>query len=70
MTDDENTVAISELVEDQLRAQGCGCVRVGDGQVFVFTRAILEKLLAAAIEYGETNDDELAMLFVKSGPAA
>lgn len=57
---------LGELIGDQIKAQGCGVVRVEDGQVFVFTTDLLEKLLAASIESGEG----MAIVFVKAGAVA
>lgn len=64
MTDDE-AEGVSDLVAAQLEAQGVGCVRVSDGQVFVFTARVLEELLAKALE-----NDGMAMVFVKRGAEA
>lgn len=56
---------IDELISEQLERQGAASIRVSDGQVFVFKRETLEKLLAAALE-----NDGLATLFVKATPSA
>ena len=65
MTDDE-AENLAELAAAQIESQGAACVRVEDGHVFIFTRALLEELLAKAIESGEDK----AILFVRSGAVA
>lgn len=65
MTDEESD-GIGEMVLEQIERQGCGCVRVADGQVFVFTRGMLEKLLAKA----RANEDGVAMVHVTRGAEA
>lgn len=62
---DESEV-MGELILEQIAKQRCGCVRVNDGQVFVFTRELLEELLAKALESAE----DMVMVHVKRGPEA
>jgi hypothetical protein len=66
VADDIDPDALGDLVLQQLAQQGCGCVRVSDGQVFVFSRAFLEALLTRALESGEG----MVMVHVKRGPEA
>lgn len=58
-----NPDVIEALAEAQIQAQGCSSFRVADGQVFVFTRPLLEKLLTKAIESGQDR----CVVFVKAG---
>lgn len=51
-------------IEDRLKRQGAASYAMNDGQMFVFTREILERLLVAAIESGANR----AAVFVKRGP--
>lgn len=57
---DLDTSVLTELVEEQLKMQGCGCVRVDDGQVFIFN----EKLLTELAKKASDHKDGLAMVFV------
>jgi hypothetical protein len=63
---DDDSAALGELLLSQIKQQGCGCVRVSDGQIFVFTRTFLENTLRIATE----NEDGLCMVHVKRGPEA
>ncbi len=54
---------LKEIVEAQIQQQGVATFQASDGQVFVFTTATLELLLARAIESGEGR----AVVFVKRG---
>lgn len=67
MNDPDEADAIGTAVLDQIKRQGCGCVRVSDGQAFFFTREFLETMLVKAIE---NVDDEMVMVLVKRGPEA
>ena len=51
---------LSEDVELQINQQGVASYKVSDGEVFVFTTAILEKLLKAS------NKDGQVAVFVKT----
>ncbi len=55
---------ISEDVEAQIAAQGVASYKVSDGEVFVFTSAVLEGFLEAAREKGRV------IVFVKTRPSA
>ncbi len=54
---------LQEDISMQLDTQGLACYRVNDGQVFLFTKRVLLKLLETA----EKSDH--AVLFVKSRPS-
>jgi len=54
--------ALHEDIKLQLDSQGLACYRVKDGQIFLFTRAVLLKLLE------KTEKADHAVLFVKSRP--
>lgn len=54
---------IDELSEAQIQAQGCASFRCADGQIFVFTKSLLEKLLTKALESGQDR----CVVFVKAG---
>lgn len=56
-----NDDVLDEIAEAQIQAQGCASFRCADGQVFVFTRTLIETLLAKAIESGQDR----AVVFVK-----
>lgn len=51
-------------VEDQIERQGMAAYKVEDGEVFVFTKAILATLLKNAAKTGRV------ILFMKTGPTA
>lgn len=54
---------LGDVVDSQIAQQGTACIRVKDGQVFVFTTATLEALLLKSIESGTGK----AIVFVKAG---
>lgn len=54
---------VNELIDDQVERQGVSCIRVSDGHVMTFTREMLEKLLARALESGTGR----VIVFVKHG---
>ncbi len=57
---------LDQVTEAQLEAQGVACYRVSDGQVFVFSEAVLAELLTKARESGTGK----AILFVRRGAEA
>lgn len=57
-------VDIPQEVEDQIERQGVAAFRVKDGEVLVFTRKTLTKLLKAS------ENAERAIVFVKHRPRA
>lgn len=54
----------SMVMDAQLRQQGIGCIQVKDGQVFLFSEYVLEKLL----EQSRSHPDKCALVFIKRGP--
>ena len=57
---------LGDIIDFQLQQQGTASFSVKDGQVFVFTTATLESLLAAAMASGEGK----AIVFVRQGVTA
>ncbi len=57
-----NNDDLEENIKDQLAAQGCAMYKVSDGEVIIFSKGLLQKLLAL--------DKELVTVFVSRGPRA
>lgn len=58
--------AAEAVMETQVAQQGVGCLRVSNGQVFLFSVAFLENLLAKA----RAAPEQRTHLFVAAGPDA
>ncbi len=58
---DAADIDLKAILQNQLDTQGVGCITVKDGQVFAFTKAVLERLLVNA----NSNADGLVVVFVK-----
>jgi hypothetical protein len=56
------TDALAEDIKMQIETQGVASYKVSDGEVFVFTSALLEKLLEKSREQGRV------VVFVKTRP--
>ncbi len=54
---------IGEVFDAQIEQQGTASIRVKDGQIFLFTTATLEALLAKSLE----NAEGKVVVFVKAG---
>lgn len=54
------------ILETQMDSQGVGCIRVKDGQVFLFSERTLQNLL----EQAKASPEKKALVFVKAGPLA
>ncbi len=54
---------VRDLVDEQIRQQGTGCVQVKDGHIFTFTRETIERLLVNALESAEGR----VIVFVRHG---
>jgi hypothetical protein len=55
---------LGEDIEVQLKTQGVASYKVDDGEVFVFSTAILEKMLE------QSRDQGKVIVFVKTRPGA